>query len=192
MGVGRDRSTIFGKKAALATIRKGIRTPRLGRWSTMQNLIGDAGDNRLELSLKSTRVNCGRSRFRPMPSSMLAMMVKPRTLTGREPAWFLPTPWAVKTETCRTFGCGLTTLRPLPRNTECPHQMNQPSWKRCLRAHLASTRTPCLGNWRTSFQGELPTFSTCRGQTTPWTQRVPRQWLRFWMHAGCFRHVRST
>ena len=41
----------FWKEGGPGNHTEGIRTPRLERWSTMQNLVGDAGDNRLELCL---------------------------------------------------------------------------------------------------------------------------------------------
>ena len=58
---------------------------------------------------RSTPASCGPSRSRRTPLNMRATTARPRTSTGREPAWCLPTPWAAKTATCPTSACGQTT-----------------------------------------------------------------------------------
>ena len=192
MVAGRDHSTIFGKKAVLEIIRRGIPMPRLERSSPKQNLIGAGGGNRQERFHKLIHANCGRSRFRPMPSSMPVMTANPRILTEHGPAWFLPTPWVVKIATSPTSECGPTTRHLLPKNTGCLQEMRLLSRNPCLKAHLGLTKTPCPENWPTSFRGELPISSTCRAQTMRWMLLAPRQWRRSWMHVACFRHDRST
>ena len=189
---GRDRLITSGKKAVRARTRRATPMQKSVPLWPMPNSTGADGDNPRAPCHRSTPASCGPSRSRRTPLNMRATTARPRTSTGREPAWCLPTPWAAKTATCPTSACGQTTPSRWPSPTASPRARSRVSPRPCSKAPLVWMRTPCRVNSRTWSRVVWRTCSTFKGPTTPWTLHALLPWPRCWMPAAFCRRVRST
>ena len=191
-GDGPVRWTIFGRKGALANTRKGEPTRRSVLLSTTMRLIGSVGDNLPARCRKSIPASFGRSRSRPMRWTTQVTVLTGNPWIEAKPAWCLPTLWAVRTATSRTFASGRITHGRWLRTTACQPLRWTGSLMPSSTARPASTRTRCQANWPTSFRDGWPTCSTSKGLTTPWTLPVRPPWRPCSTPAVCFKPARWT